>query len=695
MTPPSPLEVLRPAIVGVIQTSSERDHNSDAGSEPFDEIPVQWIKCEFYDEHSIVDFYQGIENRRFSAVCFGSNALFNPAIYGASRNAAECMVQASEDGMGIVLLQQFLPKDSDRVCDFLPDFHQVEYRGVGYRRLDRIEVADRVLNSGTELSLDDHTFGSREPVLWSIVTPSHPRAWCTLATVRAQGEKHAVLMRTRASRGRVIASALPLDWLSDRRLLSYVIGLSVRSLGTLYVHSDRDHQTHSISLELLLGRSLAAGGHLSSLAVADPGAVSSRGSPFADFAHIVVSDEWGWPELTGLYHERIRARLENGGSVSAFGSAADASGERVLSVVRGRPIYLHLANQFAAWFEANLSRFLDAPTAQVRALAVAVRAVHDSTVDPDEIPRSIALDEVDRSLASYYCSRLCGTDNVDRHVLPTASLASTMLLLEHPLEEVDPLLRWIERGEYVSSFAAVQQAALWLPELNVPLGGVAQGDLEEIYECLLAVRVSPGRCEQLDRLLAILGDPDAPTSRRAIIAEGLVGLGDRETLVRAAGAARQVQNDLDRALSAEHAPLEVICLLTAFLVRVHAEREPAAGYVFIDALPGAQTWDLEADLRRDLEEARHGADVLQDQLRATRVFGVKAVGWAIGVATMLVVAASWFTVTRVEAEWGTWVGVLVPALAVGGAVLIFVGNRADKVECEPRALRALRDIWHR
>lgn len=695
MTPPAPIDVLRPALVGVIQTSSERDHNSEAESGPFLDIPLPWVNYEFYDEHSVVEFHRGIEDRRFSAVCFGSNALFNPAIYGASRDAAKSVMQASEGGMGIVLLQQFLPRESSRVCDFLPGFHQLKYVGIGYRRLDRIDVDGGVIGLGTELSLETRTFGNREPVLWSTITPLHPRAWCPLATVQAQGENHVVLLRTRASRGRIIASALPLDWMSDRRLLTYAIGLSIRSLGTLYVHSDREHKSHSISLELLLGRSMARGGHLSSVTVEQSGAVSSLSEPFADFSHIVVSDEWSWPELTSLDHERVRARLENGGSVSAYGSAGGPGGERVLSVLRGRPIYLELAHQFAAWFEANLSRFLDAPTTQVRALAVAVRAVHDSTIDPDEIPRSIALDEIDRLMDPYFRSRLQGTDNADGHVLPTASLASAMSLLEHPREEVVPLLNWIERGEYVSSYAAVQQAGLWLPELALPLAQVAQGELEEIYERLFAVRASPGDSEPLSQLLAILGDAGAPMSRKAIIAESLAGFGDQDTLVRAARAARSLQNDLDSALSAEHSPLEVICLLTAFLVRVHAAQESTAGYSLLDSLPGAKIYDLEADLRRDLEVARHDAQALRDQLHAIRGFGMKAVGWAISVAIVLIAAVSWFIITRVEAEWSTWIAVLLPAIAAAGTLFTFIGYRAGKFECEPRALRLLREIWQR
>jgi hypothetical protein len=692
----SPIEVLQPALVGVIQTSSEREHNSDAGPDSFLDLPQSWITCEFYDEHSVLDFFRGIAERRFSAVCFASNSLFNPAIHDVACKQAECLVKASEEGMGIVLLQQFLPEGSSRLCSFLPAFHQLEYNGIGYRRLDRISLVDAtILGAGAPLTLDERTFGSREAVLWSSITPHHPRGWRDVATVQADGQEHAVLLRTRASRGRIIASALPLDWLADRRLLAYAIGLSVRSLGSLYVHSGQASKTDDLSLELLLGRLLAKGGHLSSVSVAHPSVVSSAVQPFADFSHLVVSNEWGWPELTALEPDRVRARLENGGSVAAYGSAATAGGRRILSVMRGRPMYLQLAHIFAAWFEVNSKRFLDAPTTQVRALAAAVRAVHDATIDKDEIPRSIAVREIDQQLEQYFRLRLNGTDNVDGHVLPTASLASAMFLLEHRPEEIAPLLRWIKRGAYISSFAAVQQAALWLPDVDEPHEQIAQTELERVYERLLAVRACPGESVQLDELLAMLSDHTTPMSRKAIIAESLIAFGTRETLVRAAVATRQIQNDLDVALAADHAPLEVICLLTAFLVRVHAAQELTAGSAPVDALLGIPTFDLSADHRQALEEARLDADALRERLEATRTFGAKAVGWAILLTFFVIIGICGFLVANLSVGSSTWIAIFVPILAVASAVLAYVGNRASKVECEPRMLRVIRELWRR
>ena len=93
-----------PATVGVIQTSSERDHNSDAGPEAFHELGLDRVRFEFFDEHSIGDLLRGVAERRFSAISFGSNSLFNPVIHAASQEAAAEIGAASEAGMGIVTL---------------------------------------------------------------------------------------------------------------------------------------------------------------------------------------------------------------------------------------------------------------------------------------------------------------------------------------------------------------------------------------------------------------------------------------------------------------------------------------------------------------------------------------------------------------------------------------------------------------
>jgi hypothetical protein len=702
MNPKLRIDVERAAIIGVIQSTSENDHHPDAGRKCFDELELDWVGYKFFDENNVDDFIRGVTQRRFSGVCFGSNALSDPIIHDAACGAAKCFIDASQAGMGIVLLQQFLPEGSRRACNFLPTFHQLEYQGVASRCIDRIQVKNDVLDRAP-VELDASVFGDREPGLWSTIEAIHPGAWRHRATVQADRQEHVALMHTRASRGRVIASVLPLDWMSDRRLLAYALRLSVRSLGTLYVRSHREQHPRSIALGPPLSRSLATGGHLSSVTVADPRDVLSKEPPFADFSHLVMSEEFGWPELTGLSYERIRGRLENGGSVVAYGSREAAGSPRVLAIVSGRPAYLQIAHQFAVWYTANSKRFTDAPISHVLALALAVSAVNESIEDKEgEIPLALLRQNVDSKLASYYRTRLRGTDNVDKDVLATVNVAWTMQLLGHPEAEITPLVAWIERGDFVDSFAAMQQAALWRSDLHMPPDREPESDLEEIYDCLLAVKATPSDPSKLDRLLEILKNPETQVGRRAIIAEALARF-HGDTLVRAAVASPQLHNELNAALAAQHPPLTVICLLTAFLVRVYAAQEPTAGHAGGEPLPAVHTDEqvadlstrllaAEADAQKQRDELWRIAKEHSDDLLRTRAFGTRALAWAVGLAITLIVVVSGILVLRLEAEWAVWFGFF--TAVTGGAVvlLVYVGSRANTVHCEPHLLRWIRSV---
>lgn len=265
------------ALVGVIQTSSERDHNSDAGRETFREGLLPWVEFDFYDEYSVDTFVRRIKEHRFTAVCFASNALFNPVIYDACRAQACDIIEASKNGMGIVLLQQFLPDEVTRKCDFLPDSHRLIYSGIGHQPITKFQFADDV-----KKYCDESIAGqlqSRTSVLWSTVTPRVEGAWCPLVKATAGGTHQPVVLRTRLAQGRVVASALPLDWLADDRLLAYAIRLAVRSLGTLYIHPEDERATGSIALELLLGRARARGGHVTAMALENPSNLRSQGDP--------------------------------------------------------------------------------------------------------------------------------------------------------------------------------------------------------------------------------------------------------------------------------------------------------------------------------------------------------------------------------------------------------------------------------
>lgn len=285
-----------------------------------------------------------------------------------------------------------------------------------------------------------------------------------------------------------------------------------------------------------------------------------------------------WPQVS---HLATPGRLENGGSVTAFGSVAGPDGKRILATVGGRPHYLQLADEFAVWFRANLARFHAAPTTQVRALAVTARAIYEKTADKDEVPRALSLDVVGDELKEYFNARLGLNDNVDAHVLPTASVASAMVLLDRPPEQIAPMVTWINERGYLSSFAAKQQSALWLDGVHLTdEDGTPETELEKIYDRLLAMKAGSATDEDRAFLLNLLlnADDDAvPLTRKAIIAEALSRYAPIDADM--AMAAGRLRNALERAFRNQLAPLELVCLLTAFLIRVHADEELTTGAV--------------------------------------------------------------------------------------------------------------------
>ena len=313
------------------------------------------------------------------------------------------------------------------------------------------------------------------------------------------------------------------------------------------------------------------------------------------------------------------------------------------------------------------------------------------TVDPDEIPRLLESEELSRIFADYFKRRLQNNDNVDRHALPTASLASAMRLLRFDDRETRPLLDWLRRDDFVSSYAAVQQAALWLDDVELATCSKPTGsDLEAIYEILLSLRAGRATAEQIHELFALLISEEVPLTRKAIVAESLVRYGDAQTFARAATAAMSLQNDLEQAMSSERAPLEVICLLTAFIVRVHAAQELAAGSVHYEAHDDIRQPDLESDLRRDLDLARGELNAGLERLAQTREFGSRAVGWAVSLGLVLTFGLAALLIVVLGASWTAWVAISVPAVTAILAMVSYVGHRAKRYESEPRIMAELR-----
>jgi hypothetical protein len=695
------LEVIAPAVVGVIQTSFERDHNSDAGIEGFERVRAKlpWLEFRYYDEHTVDEFYRRVRNMEFSAIVYASNSLWNPAIFESSRAAGALIVKASGHGMGIVVLQQFLPHDVVRECDFLPLAHQVTYRGVA-AQIEAVNVDSRALHVDSQESIKLRTdqFGDRSPMLWCEIKPLYPREWRTIATVSLKDREVDVMFRSRTPRGRTIITALPLDWLSDPALLAHVVSRAVRGRGTLYLHPEGENETEDASVQVALGRAVLNGGFLARHVIPAPDEVKASRVPFRHFSHFLVSRTWTWSGLGSLLGHDTRSRLENGGSITAYAREPENSGNPdgrhpLLVMVGGRPAYLQVADRFASWFEVHQEKFRDAQSAPNRALAAVADAIMTAAADPDAIPQVMTIDQVRNLLQSYIAARCGNLDNVDGHVLPTAAVASTMELLGYDPAEVAPLRSWIERGEYVSSPASVRQAMLWLPDLRpLPLEDPST-EIDKVYQALLTARTAGHDSDCVSFLCGVLRDPGQSISVRAIVAEALSKNRDYLTLAKVASSALTLQGDLELSLTAEHPPLETVCLITAALIRIHAFGGVSCG---IPALDHDDTTSVQpehySDLRRELELSHQQLTDARGQLAATRKFASRVVGTSAIVAILAAVGVYSVLLLTVTLDTQSWVEISLACFVGLTVVLAYVGIRASIVSCEPRWMSAVRDL---
>jgi hypothetical protein len=698
------LEVIRPAVVGVIQTSLERDHNTDAGIEGFERLQIilPWIKFRYYDEYSVEDFYRSIGNMEFSAIVYASNSLWNPAIFDSSRAAGATITKASRNGMGIVALQQFLPRDVLRPCDFLPLAHQVTYRGIS-AQIKAVNVDTRALKveSQESITLTTSQFGDRSPTLWCEVKPLYAREWRPITWVNLGDQDVEVIFRSRTPRGRTIISALPLDWLADPSLLAHVVSRAVRGRGTLYLHPEGDNAVEDAAIQVALGRAVLNGGFLARHVISDPEEAKVKEPPFRHFSHFLISRAWTWPDLGSLLGQEMRARLENGGSITALargsGNHEDPDeGYPLLVAVGGRPSYLEITDRFARWFEVNQQKFRDAQSAPARALAAVTDAIATAAEDPDAIPQVVAIEQIKSLLSSYIVTRRGNLDNIDGHVLPTAAIASTMELLGYDAAEVAPMRSWIERGEYTSSPASIRQAMLWLPNLSpLPLPPPST-EIDKVYQALLQARVEGHDSECVSFLCDVLGDATKSVSLRAIVAEALTNSGDYLTLAKVASSALTLQRDLEFSLMAEHPPLEAVCLITAALIRIHAASGLSCGITVLDYDDASRLQpEQDSDLRRELEVTNQKLTRGENELASVRKFARRVVGTSV-IGTILAAIGVYISLlTTVNLDTQSWVEISLPSLAGLTVLLAYVGVRASLVNCEPRWMNAVREILSR
>ena len=573
------MEVIRPAVVGVIQTSLERDHNTDAGIEGFERLQIilPWIKFRYYDEYSVEDFYRSIGNMEFSAIVYASNSLWNPAIFDSSRAAGATITKASRNGMGIVALQQFLPRDVLRPCDFLPLAHQVTYRGIS-AQIKAVNVDKRALkvDSQESITLTTSQFGDRSPTLWCEVKPLYAREWRPITWVNLGDQDVEVIFRSRTPRGRTIISALPLDWLADPSLLAHVVSRAVRGRGTLYLHPEGDNAVEDAAIQVALGRAVLNGGFLARHMISDPEEAKVKEPPFRHFSHFLISRAWTWPDLGSLLGQDMRARLENGGSITALARGSEDhedpdEGYPLLVAVGGRPSYLEITDRFARWFEVNQQKFRDAQSAPARALASVADAITTAAEDPDAIPQVMATEQVRSLLQSYIAARLGISITSTAMCCPTAAIASTQELLGYDAAEVAPCASWIERGEYCqAALHRSDRLCCGCRTKALPLPPPSTAD-DKVYQALLQATRRRARLpmRRASSAMLLVGSASL-VSLRAIVAEALTNSDDYLTLAKVASSALTLQRDLELSLMAEHPPLEAVCLITAALIRIHA-----------------------------------------------------------------------------------------------------------------------------
>jgi hypothetical protein len=699
------------ALVAVVQTTTERDRSSEAGPEVYADLEASmpWINFCFYDEHSIDDCYRQVRDGLFSSLVFASNSLFNPLIYAATEKAGLVIQRQSDRGMGIVILQQYLPPGSDpRTCTFLPIKHQVTFRAIPRTDMKSLDVSkhtfrvmDRTSFSGL---LGD--FVVRAPTLWSLAEPELPGEWSRIAWAKtsAGGPEITVIQRSRSPRARVIVSAIPLDWLMDTDLLANLVARSVMFTGTLYVHPPGRARDDSVSLRLALGRASREGRHLKYYEIGSPSDIDVAGYPYRHFNHLLLHPDWTWSDISGELRDALKRRLENEGSVTACADQSVVPGVPMLVTVGTRPAYLQLADRFASWLASTNGELVDYPAPPIRALAALAAAINSACEHNDAVPRAFDLGALRKHLEPFFERRLRdGSDNVDDEAMPTAAVASTMILLDMPPERYRPLTEWLERREHTASYASLRQGEVWLEDLSLTGPSSKRRESDTLFDEIIKFRDAAGP-STLEWLTKKLENPKTLVSHRAIIAEAMTATERSDAIAAVALSARTLHDDLNHAYSQPHPALELLAMLSASLIRIH--KAAGIGVDLTDLLldDGEASNDagsLEEQLRREREERARLSALHQDQLAAfeetnDRVTGFSKimVGTTLGMLSLLLVGVVVTVFRVVDPGFVDGFGIVGSCIAFLIGSVLTVGKLATPYDSEPAFVawfRQLRD----
>ena len=697
------------AVVAVVQTTSERDRSSEAGHEAYLglQATIPWIEFRFYDEHSIEQCYRDVQDGALSSLIFASNSLFNPLIYGATEEASRIIQRRSQRGMGIIVLQQFLPQGKSCECLFLPINHQVTFKAIPPLTMETLTVNDRTIHvrDGTAFTGVLGDFTVRAPTLWSIAEPQLASEWSPIAWARTGDGVKTVIQRSRSPRARTIVSSIPLDWLERRDLLANLVARSVMFNGTLYVHPKGQRLAGDAAMRLALGRASQCGRHLASHEIGALEEIDVAGYPYRHFNHLLVHPSWGWSDISNDLRLALRRRLENDGSVTACADGS-VTGVPMMVSVGGRPAYLQLADRCALFLASSGEAIFDTPAPPIRALAALAAAVSMACEHNDAVPRAFHLESLRKQFAPYFKRRLRnGSDNVDREAMPTAALASAMRLLGMDAAQSDPLVRWLESGDFLASPAVLRQAKVWLPDMTLPDLPPPATAVDELYDQLGSYLTSTEAEIHLSWLTTRLEDRNGLVSHRAIIAEALTASGRAEAIAAVALSARTLLDDLDHAYRQAHPALELVALLTSALIRLHkqgafgVDLSAAIPEVGRNAEPDGAEERLYEEVHRDREERLRLDTFHQEQVAALRDERARAESLSrklISVFTVFLWMGITGAVLVLYVMFGRGLGDAAALAGVGsvllGASVQVIGKQSAEHGCEPAFLAAIR-FW--
>ncbi len=496
----------RPARVAVLLNGRNAAHYLDNGREPYQglESVTPWLRFEFYDERTFVDFQERVVNRSVHAIVLSSGVLDTQPLRDQVLDqafAAPCRAALS-DGLGCVVLHQHPPASGALDLTFLPDTVHV---AISRRHADEHYVRPEDIDCPCPLTVAGSSrSGSAkgEAVDISRLTPGElagalgqgqrgKTAWyrdrialdeaCWEIIAHERQNLDVLLARSSVPGISVAVSALPLDW-NRSPLLASVIAHAARDRGCLFVRPEGGppeaptavEKADMTTIEPFLQR-LGDEGYfvheqqVDEIALGDPACNLDACSLSPFFALVTVSTAWQLPQLSWLSNDEILTRLEHKGGLAIC--APTGAGREMLIEIAEPPGYVREAEAFAEWLNLFLSEPDRASVFDLRTAVLAMDAIERAFRDSTAIPPGAARWHVER-LVGPEIARLTPEGHVDTDPLRTAcALAVATTLAQR--EVATRTRRWLATREPPGGPFTFERASpyelvqilVWNPEL--------------------------------------------------------------------------------------------------------------------------------------------------------------------------------------------------------------------------------------